>query len=414
MKLRYLDDELGGLILKHKAINKSELANKYNVDRRTIARHINKMEKPPNRKLRSCGLLNYYEIIKNKLEEESNLRSIYMYLLNISTIKEIGTYSNFKQYVIKHFNDIRVARKEKIAKFRYETMPGDQLQFDWIEGIHLHLKKGQLIDFNLWSASLKYSRRHIFKVVKHLTEVDFKRCFIETIIILGGTPTRALTDNMSAIVNINKGKKTIHPTVVQFMKDINVELNLCKVRHPYTKGTVEVSNKYQYWLNAYDFKFETEADLYKGVEEILEQCNYQENSETKVAPIVLFESEKKHLKPLPNMNILKTYHSNLIPIKANISSLITYGGAKYGVPSKYANTQVLISEIDNTVQIFDNKLKLLSTYPKVNYGIHYATGLYSIAKRKNETEEEYKVRIENNLSQLAKLGLKNKEVIQNG
>ena len=44
MKLRYLDDELGGLILKHKAINKSELANKYNVDRHTIARHINKME----------------------------------------------------------------------------------------------------------------------------------------------------------------------------------------------------------------------------------------------------------------------------------------------------------------------------------------------------------------------------------
>lgn len=290
MIIKYLDEELGGLILKHKEINKSELALKYNVDRHTISRHIKKIEKPPERKLRTCGLLKYYDTIKSKLEIESKLKSIYMYLLNLTTIEEIGTYSNFKQYVEKHFNDIRVTRKEKIIRFRYETLPGDQMQFDWIEDIKLHLKNGQLIEFNLWSASLKYSRRHVFKVAKHLTEADFKRCFIETIIILGGTPKRALTDNMSAIVNIKNGKRTIHPTVIQFMKDMGVELNLCKVRHPYTKGTVEVSNKYQYWLNSYDYKFETEADLYKGVEEILDQCNYQANSETKIAPIVLFEN----------------------------------------------------------------------------------------------------------------------------
>lgn len=410
MIIKHLDEELGGLILKHKEINKSELAIKYNVDRHTISRHIGKIEKPPKRKLRTCGLLKYYDIIKSKLEIESKLKSIYMYLLNLTTMEEIGTYSNFKQYVEKHFNDIRVTRKEKIIKFRYETLPGDQMQFDWIEDIKLHLKNGQLIEFNLWSSSLKYSRRHVFKVVKHLTEADFKRCFIETIIIFGGVPKRALTDNMSAIVNIKNGKRTIHPTVVQFMKDIGVELNLCKVRHPYTKGTVEVSNKYQYWLNSYDYKFETEEDLYKGVEEILDQCNYQENSETKVAPIVLFENERKHLNPLPNIEIMKQYHSNLKPIKVNSSGLISFGGAKYGVPSKYINTNVLMSEIDNTIQIFDKTIKLIATYPKKDYGIHYSFGLYSIAKMKNETEEEYKSRIKCNLEQLAKLGLKDKEL----
>ena len=36
--------------------------------------------------------------------------------------------------------------------------------------------------------------------------------------------------------------------------------------------------------------------------------------------------------------------------------------------------------------------------------------LYSIAKMKNETEEEYKSRIKCNLEQLAKLGLKDKEL----
>lgn len=414
MKIQYLDEELGGLILKEKNINKSELAKKYGIDRHTINRHIKKLESPKTRKLRQCGLLKYYEIIENKLKEDSNLRSVYMYMLNISTFEEIGTYSNFKQYVIKHFNDVRKERKDKIAKFRYETPPGDQLQFDWVEGLHLHLKSGKLIDFSLWSATLKYSRRHIFKVVKHITEADFKRSFIETLIILGGKPTRALTDNMSAIVNVKGNKRTIHPTVTQFMKDIGVELELCKVRHPFTKGAVEVSNKYQYWLNSYDYKFETEEDLYKGVEEILDQSNYQANSETKVAPIVLFFNERKQLKPLPNMDIMKLYHSNLMPIKVNISGLITYLGTKYGVPKEYVKKEVLISEIDDTIKIYNNHLELLATYPKKNYGIYYASGLYSVARRKGETEEQYKTRVQNNLSQLAKLGSKEKDVTKNG
>jgi len=68
---------------------------------------------------------------------------------------------------------------------------------------------------------------------------------IETFILIGGTVNRVLNDNMSAIVNVNSNKKTIHSTVVQFMKDLGVKLELCKVRHPYTKGKVEVSNKYQ-------------------------------------------------------------------------------------------------------------------------------------------------------------------------
>ncbi len=414
MKIQGLDEELGGLILKHKNINKSELATKYGVERHTITRHINKLENKRERKLRSCGLLKYYDVIENKLKEESNLKSVYMYLLNISTYEEIGSYSNFKQYVIKHFNQVRKEYKQKIAKFRYETAPGDLIQFDWVEGIHLHLKDGTLVDFNLWSATLKYSRYHIFKVVQHLTELNFKRSFIETIIDLGGTPRRALTDNMSAIVNVSGKKKTIHPTVNQFMKDMDVELQLCKARHPYTKGTVEVSNKYQYWLNAYDYKFENIQDLYKGVEEILHQCNYQVNSETKVAPIVLLEIEKRSFKGLPNIDIMKTYYDNLKELKANESALITYLGVKYGVPSQYAKRVVLISEIDNMIKIYNNNLELLATYPKMTYGIHYSKGLYNVARLTDETTEQYQKRVNANLTALAKLGSYGKENEQNG
>ncbi len=52
MILTELDNELGGLILKHKEINKSALALKYGVDRHTIDRHIKAIKAPTERKLR--------------------------------------------------------------------------------------------------------------------------------------------------------------------------------------------------------------------------------------------------------------------------------------------------------------------------------------------------------------------------
>ena len=50
MILIELDNELGGLILKHKEMNKSALALKYGVDR-----HIKAIEAPTESKLRECG-----------------------------------------------------------------------------------------------------------------------------------------------------------------------------------------------------------------------------------------------------------------------------------------------------------------------------------------------------------------------
>ena len=117
MILTELDNELGGLILKHKEINKSALALKYGVDRHTIDRHIKAIEAPTERKLRECGLLKYYEIIENQLKVDPSIKGTYMYLLNISSHDEIGSYSNFKQYVEKHFSNVR---KESNAFFQEE------------------------------------------------------------------------------------------------------------------------------------------------------------------------------------------------------------------------------------------------------------------------------------------------------
>lgn len=409
-----LDIELGGLLLRHKEINKSLLAVKYGVDRHTIDRHLKSIENKKERKKRECGLLKYYDLIKEQLMENPSIKATYMYLLNVATYKEIGSYSNFKQYVERHFKEVRIVSREKIVKYRYETAAGDQLQFDWVEDLKLYLKDGTLVPFHLWSATLGFSRRHIFKVVFSLTEATFRKCLIETFVVLGGKTQRVLTDNMSAIVNVKGEEKTIHPSVIQFMKDLDVKLELCQVRHPYTKGKVEVSNKYQDWLDKYNYKFETHEDLIKGIEQILEQSNYQANSETKIAPIKLFQIEKPKLTQLPNKEILLKYHSDFIPLRANNACLIQYEGAKYAVPESYINHIVLLDNSCDKVTLYDSNLNKLAVYPKYTSGIHYSVGLYNICALKNESKEDYEKRVAQNLAALAKLGTNNVGAIVNG
>lgn len=404
MILDKLDLELAKRIMKHQNINFSNLARKYGVDRHTISRHYLRIKNGPTvRKRRKSLIADYEAEIKEKLEDGDSIKSIYMSLLNRTSFDSLKSYSNFKQYVNRWYFDSKVEGKHLVPKYRYETPPGEQLQFDWVEDIKLHLTNGELVTFNLWSATLGYSRYHYFKVAENLTEAEMKNCFISTIINLGGVPKTVLTDNMSAIVSIRDGKKHVHPTVTQFFKDMGVKLNLCKARHAYTKGKVEVSNKYQNRLDPYDGKFSSKNDLYNGVEEILNQSNYQINSELKVTPSFLFKKEKGTLNSLPNINVLKSYLNNVIERTVNISSLIEYKGAKYGVPKEYINKKVLIRETEKNIYIYDIGLNSISTYEKQTSGIHYANGLYEIAKMQNESLEAFKIRIDDNLNRLAKL-----------
>lgn len=404
MKLKELDLEIGKLLMRHKEINKTVLAKKYGVTRNTIRNHIKSFDGDKKiRKRRYCGLLEYDSIIKEEIKKPNNsIKAVYQFILNLSSIDKIGSYSNFKQYIELHYSDLRKERKENIAKYRFETPPGDQLQFDWIEKLSLHLIDGTLVSFNIWNATLGFSRYHVYRCVDDVTETTFRKSLIETLMILEGTPNRALTDNMSAIVSIKNNKKYIHPTVLQFMKDIGVKLSFCKPRHSYTKGKVETSNKYQSWLNPYDYKFKTKEDLYKGVNEILEQSNYQKNSETGTAPIVLFQIEKRKLGALPPKDLLIKYHSNFSTYKVNNTSLIEINGAKYGVPSEYINKDVLVSMNNDNIFIYNKNILLLSKYPIYSYGIHYAEGLYSLRINKNESVEDYNNRVKTNLLELSK------------
>lgn len=404
MEINNLDIELERKIMSHREINKSAIARKYGIDRHTVSRHLNKIEGTiKKRKRRDCKIIEYENEIIDMLLDGCTIKSIYMFLLNLTAIEDLKTYSNFKQYVRRWYSEYFVEGKHLTPRYRYETPPGEQLQFDWVSPLSLHLKDGTLLTFNLWNATLGFSRKHFYKVTETIAEKDVRNCLIECIIYFGGIPKKLLTDNMSAIVAIRGNSKYVHSTFRQFVKDIGSQLQLCKCRHSYTKGKVESANKYQNWIKPYDYKFENKGALFATIQDILNQSNYQINTTTGLPPDYLFKAkEKGTLLPLPSVFLLNSYLNFNEEKTVNISSLIYYKRAWYGVPHEYINKKVLVKEENNLVFVFSLKLKLIATYDLKDEGIHYAKSLYNIAKGFNETLDEFNNRIDSNLRQLSK------------
>lgn len=58
---------------------------------------------------------------------------------------------------------------------------------------------------------------------------------------------------------------------------------------------------------AYNNEFETEEELIKILENINAKVNQSINQTTGLPPVLLFQKEKKYLKPLPSKSIIELY-----------------------------------------------------------------------------------------------------------
>lgn len=376
-KIKRAIDFLG--IYKHMNIkpNFSKLAKQVGVNRHTLSDiYYERREfKPRNRK---SQLDKHKDEIASLLKDPVvSISAAYFYL----TDEERGekaikcTLSNFTKYVSK--NKLNTKDTDFIAHFRYETEPGEQIQFDWVERMKIETIQGEIIEFNLFSATLGYSRMHYFEYTKSITENDLMRCFLHSLEYFKGKTKYALTDNMSAIVNVNeKGEKKIHPTIQQYFKDIDVELKLCKVRTPQTKGKCETSNKFAKWLYAYNGKVRDEVDLFNKIYRLNEVINKQiENQFLGRTPYALFEKEKEHLTPLNGIALEGLYATYTRTVKVPSTGLVNYKQKLYGVPQKFIGKRVNIQENGKIVEITYNSV-LIATYEIVEQKVNYSKEIY--------------------------------------
>lgn len=389
--------------------NFSDIARRYGIDRRTVKKYYEADGIPLRKKKQQFSAWDpYEELIQAKMNLVGiTIRGLYEYFKETLGAENMpGTYSGLKAYLRK--KDIKPLRAGSAkAHVHFETEPGIQIQVDWIEGLRMRLRSGKEVKFNIYSATLGWSREHIFIYSPSVTMEDFIRCTLDMFRKLGGTTEELLTDNMSALVTVRGKTRKVHSKAAQFFKDIGVRLKLCKVRSPQTKGKDESANRFRSWLVPYNDELETESDIQRLVNETLtRQANEKINETTNLPPSVLFQKEKEYLNPLPDKVLLDSYLDECIVQVVPSTLLVKYKGNGYSVPTSYIGKRVYIYPINDNLYIYDNKNRLITIHSisskKKNYQLeHYERGL----ELKGKTDSEIRNIAKSNLMRFDELYL---------
>ena len=389
--------------------NFSELERQYGMNRHTIKKYYNDggivRKEYKKRPCKNDWLSD--EIIDIMKDPAVKISALYQYLCAKYPDEDIN-YNTLKS----HIHRLGIYRGKKYIKphVRYETGPGVQLQFDWKEDLEMVSMNGEIFKFNIFSATLGYSRLHLFIYTTGKTTEDLLRCLIEAINRIGGIPNYCITDNMSAIVMIRNGHKKKHEIIKQFERDLDMKIKLCEVRTPETKGKVENSNLFMDWLKPYNNRFTDENDLINIIDRISIQCNSQKNQTTNIPPYVLFnQKEKEYLRPIKSKILLESYIQDVKTQIVPSTLLVNYKGQSYSVSSEYIGKRVKIVPISNKLYIYFNT-KLITTHnistKKINYlDDHYYDGISKVIR--NKTDDEIERIVKENLALLDKIGNRN-------
>ena len=317
--------------------NFSDIGRRYGKDRHTIAAYWNADGCDPGdgRSDKQSG----FEAHRAEIEEKAALpgvtkKGIHEYLLHRYPEEKLPKYSAFTHFM--RVNGIAIGPPGGSEPHpRFETPPGLQLQFDWKESIRMADRNGELFEFNVFAATLCWSRRHIFIYSPRRGTDDLIRCMYLTVARLGGVPAEWLTDNMSARGVVQGGKRRRVARVFEFAKDAGFEIKLCKVRTPQTKGKVESANRFLSRLMAYQGDFEGEEELIGIIARIEERCNAEANETTGMPPSVLFMDEKEALRPIGNMRALEEAMGDVVDVpKVPPTMLVSAHGRKVSVPRR--------------------------------------------------------------------------------
>jgi transposase len=243
---------------------------------------------------------------------------------------------------------------------RYETKPGEQVQFDW--GEFKYQQEGAPRKLYGFTAILSYSRMRFVTFVKRCDAPTMIRCLMEAFEYFGGLPKAALTDRMKSVL-LEMEDKVPHwnPLFADFMASIGVAPRVCKAYTPQTKGKVERTVgfvKQSFWAGV---AFTDIDDLNRQAHVWCERINGRVHRTTHERPKERREQEP--LAPLPTAFAWERFATE--ERKVSWDGYLSYDGILYGLPSSppVAGSVVQVREQSGVLKVWSQG-QLLAEWAK--------------------------------------------------
>ena len=352
-------------------VNISKLARELNKGRKTIRKYLEGYT-PKETKDRIKYLdehRNYIiEVLSDKYQSFDYVDHLFKYLKREKGIT--CSRVTFNRYIREdeELNSLFKRKKDNSFTERFETEPGEQVQFDMKENIKLINQKGEVTIGYIPTLTFGWSRYNIRKLILDTKVENLLSFLAESFEEIGGVPKEIVIDNLKQFVG--KPRHNGEPAILsskfeEFCKDYGITVKPCIAHRPQTKGKTETQNKIVDQMKNYNGKY---IDLYH-MHEILNTINEEDNKAisqaTKFPRIFLFEKEKGDLLPLPITEIRRKYHLTLKEVIVSKESLVTYKSNKYSVPKMYIGRKVGLVVVRDKLHIYYNK-KIITIHQITN------------------------------------------------
>lgn len=366
-------------------INKSELARKFKVDRRTITKYLNGFTINNTRK-KTSKIDAHYDIIKRLLSDESPQKFYYKRILWQYLKDNHGldcSDSGFRAYISRkpefqgYFESTR-KRKSHKEVIRFETSAGEQAQLDWKENIKYITKDGKVIVVNVCVLLLAHSRFRTYHLSLSKSQDVLLSFITESFEAIGGVPKTLLVDNMKTVMDESRTRYQegkVNPKFAQFANDFNFEVKPCLAGRPETKAKVESPMKFLDEIHAYQGQLNYQ-ELHQFVQKLCDRINNSYHQGTGAIPILGLERERNLLSALPSERIRDFYKVTHTLVKVNPSNMVSYLSNQYSVPPGYIGKAVGLQVYDKTLYIYLN-MNLIAQHHLSNKKLNYQANHYS-------------------------------------
>lgn len=327
-----------------------EIAITLGIARNTVRKYLRHPElaaMPHPRPNRRSKLDPFKEQVKKWIEEDHcyNCEAMFARLLELGYK---GSLSTLKVFV----HPLRPPVGGHYPIVRYETKPGEQVQFDW--GEFKYERDGQLHKLYGFSAILCYSRMRFVTFVKRCDTATMIRCLMEAFEYFGGLPKAALTDRMKSVLLEEMEGHVVrwNPVFADFMASIGVAPRVCRAYTPQTKGKVERTVgfiKQSFWPGV---SFTDLDDLNRQAYIWCERINMRVHRTTHERPRERREQEP--LAALPAAFAWERFATE--ERKVSWDGYVSYDGVLYGLPSDppVAGSVVQVREWHGVLKIWSH------------------------------------------------------------
>jgi transposase len=337
------------------------MARELGLARNTVRRYVRGTPQAAPRPPRASKLDPYKDQIRRWVRED-HLANCETMLPRLRALGYPGQISILKEFVHPLRPPAATARHPVI---RYETKPGEQLQFDW--GEFVYEQSGMPRKVFGFTAVLSYSRLRYLRFVKRTDAPTLIRCLVATFEACGGLPRAVLTDRMKTVLlDWERGQPSWHPRFQELVSALGITPRVCKPYTPQTKGKVERSIgvvKHAFWPGVH---FTDLEDLNQQAAAWCAQLNARVHRTTHRRPLDALGEEP--LRPLPAGWAWERFTAE--ERQVSWDGFVSFDGVLYGLPGEWAlaGRRVQVSEHDGEVRVWHQGRLVLSTAMRCQSG----------------------------------------------